>query len=124
MFRLSLYKYQTYLSEKKQKEYGFFVSETQKKSLESTNSLYDAIFWARDRVNMPPKDANPTSITEELQNRVWKNFRLKVFPKKDLEILGCNLLLAVAAGSEAPPYMLVLEPKNPPKSEKYALVGK
>lgn len=124
IFRLSLYKYQTYLSEKKQREYGFFVSETHKKVLESKNVLYDAIFWARDRVNMPPKDANPENITQELRNRTWKNFRLKIFAKKDLETLGCNLLLAVAAGSEAPPYMLVLEPKNPPKSEKYALVGK
>lgn len=123
-FRLSLYKYQTYLSEKKQREYGFFTSEAHKKSLESKSTLYDAIFWARDRVNMPPKDANPENITQELQNRTWKNFDLKVFAKKDLESLGCNLLLAVSAGSEAPPYMLVLEPKNPPKSEKYALVWK
>lgn len=32
--------------------------------------------------------------------------------------------MAVGAGSDYHPYMVVLTPKNPPKTEKYALIGK
>jgi leucyl aminopeptidase len=45
----------------------------------------------------------------------WKQFDVDIYDKKELEKLGCNLLLAVSAGSDVPPYMVVIKPKNPPK---------
>ena len=66
-------------------------------------------------INMPPQDANPIGMVESIQAYPWKHFDIEIFDKKKLETLGCNLLLAVGAGSNFPPYMVVLTPKNPPK---------
>lgn len=122
---LASYRYQEYLSEKKEYAFWFFLTDTQKiKKIQEKAPLYEAIYWARDLINMPPRDANPLSIVEEVSKKEWKNFTVRVFDQQELKKLGCNLLLAVGAGSDIPPYMLVLEPKDPPKTEKYALVGK
>ena len=64
---------------------------------------------------MPPKDANPAGIVAAIQAYNWKQFDVEIYDKKELEKLGCNLLLAVSAGSDVPPYMVVIKPKNPPK---------
>jgi leucyl aminopeptidase len=64
-------------------------------------------------INMPPKDANPQGIVDAIRAYPWKQFSVEVFDKTQLEKLGCNLLLAVSAGSDMPPYMVVLRPKTP-----------
>jgi leucyl aminopeptidase len=86
--------------------------------------LLDAIVWARDLINMPPQDANPVGIVNIIQEHTWKHFNVAIFDKNSLEKFGCNLLLAVGAGSDFPPYMVILTPKNPPKTPKYGLIGK
>jgi leucyl aminopeptidase len=55
-------------------------------------------------INMPPKDANPQGIVDAIRAYPWKQFSVEVFD---------NLLLAVSAGSDMPPYMVVLRPKTP-----------
>lgn len=109
---LSTYSYQKYLSKSKEKQYGFFVSEKEKDELIESSKLYEAIYWARDLINTPPRDSNPEKIVEIILKHEWKHFTAKVFDKKSLEKLGCDLLLAVGAGSDFPPAMLVLEPKK------------
>lgn len=122
---LTNYKYQTYLSKKKEISLSLLVSSDDMRGvLETKKPLYDAIFWARDMINMPPRDMNPERMVQEILGEKWNHFEVQVFDKRELEKLGCNLLLAVGAGSAKPPYMVVLKPKNPPKTEKYALVGK
>lgn len=121
---LSTYHYQTYLSKKKDYQYALMVDIDDITLLEAKTPLYDAIYWARDMINMPPRDMNPEGMVREIQAKKWNHFDVEVFNKAELEKLGCNLLLAVGAGSARPPYMVVLKPKNPPKTEKYALVGK
>jgi leucyl aminopeptidase len=51
-------------------------------------------------------------MVREILTKQWNHFNVEVFDKKELEKLGCNLLLAVGAGSAKPPYMVVLTPKN------------
>lgn len=121
---LSTYHYQTYLSKKKDYQYALMVDAVDVATLEAKTPLYDAIYWARDMINMPPRDMNPEGMVREIQTKSWNHFNVEIFDKAALEKLGCNLLLAVGAGSAHPPYMVVLTPKNPPKTEKYALVGK
>lgn len=121
---LSTYHYQTYLSKKKDYQYALMVDVADVVTLETKTPLYDAIYWARDMINMPPRDMNPEGMVREIQAKSWNHFSIEIFDKLALEKLGCNLLLAVGAGSAHPPYMVVLTPKNPPKTEKYALVGK
>ncbi len=121
---LSTYHYQKYLSKKKDYQYALLVDVAGISALEAKTPLYDAIYWARDMINMPPKDMNPEGMVRDILNKSWNHFNVEVFDKARLESLGCNLLVAVGAGSAKPPYMVVLTPKNPPKTEKYALIGK
>ena len=121
---LAPYRYQKYLSQKKKYEFWFFVEEKYISLLEKNIPLYEAITWSRDIINLPPHDSVPHMIVEEILSKSWKNFVVRIFDKKKLEELECNLLLAVWAGSIHEPYMIVLEPKNPPQTEKFGLIGK
>ena len=120
---LGTYAYQKYLSKKKKKDIALFVQDQKMiEELQKNESLYESIFWARDLINMPPNDATPHSIVRDITDKKWNHFDVHVFDKKSLQDLGCNLLLAVGAGSANHPYMVILTPKNPPKTEKFALV--
>lgn len=122
--RLATYRYQNYLSKKKKYEFELVLSAKEQKEIEAKMPLYDAIIEARDLINMPAHDANPESLVKHTLAHKWKHFDVHVFDEKELEKLGCNLILAVGAGSKKPPYMMVLTPKKAPKGEKYALIGK
>jgi leucyl aminopeptidase len=121
---LSTYSYQKYLSKSKEKQYWFFVLEEEKNEFIEWSKLYEAIYWARDLINTPPRDSNPEKIVEIIEKHNWKNFTPKVFDKKSLEKLWCELLLAVWAGSDFPPAMLILEPKKKNEWDTYAFIGK
>lgn len=122
--RLATYRYQDYLTKKKEYTFAIQVDVDQKDEIASKAPLYDAIISARDIINMPPQDATPTKITQDILQKKWNHFTVEVLEKNELEKHGCNLLLAVGAGSIHPPSMVILRPKNPPKTEKYALIGK
>lgn len=121
---LSTYHYQAYLTQKKDYTYALKVDSTDVVELSKKTPLYEAIYWARDVINMPPHDMNPQAMVHEVLKKTWNHFDIEVFDKTDLEKLWCNLLLAVWAWSDNPPFMVVLKPKNPPTTEKYAIIGK
>lgn len=121
---LSTYHYQDYLSKKKEYQYALMVDVQNMQLIESKKALYDAIFWARDMINMPPKDMYPEAMIKNILSKKWNHFDVDIFDKSELEKIGCNLLLAVGAWSSRSPYMAILKPKNPPKTERYALIGK
>lgn len=110
---LATYSYDTYLSKPSTIRHTLLISEQNRANIETKIQLLNAILWARDMINMPPKDANPIGIVTAIQSYPWKQFDVEVFDKAQLEKLGCNLLLAVSAGSDMPPYMVVLRPKVP-----------
>jgi leucyl aminopeptidase len=122
--RLATYSYDAYLSKPKHKKHSIVIPSADMTAVQDRTNLLDAIIWARDLINMPPQDANPVGIVDIIQAHTWRHFNVAVFDKKALENIGCNLLLAVGAGSDFPPYMVVLTPKNPPKTEKYGFIGK
>ena len=121
---LCSYKFEKYLSKKDTKKHTISISPENMSFIQEKSNLLEAVFWARDMINMPPQDANPEKLVQEILSHTWKHFDVEVFDKVKLEKLGCNLLLAVGAGSNFPPYMIILKPKNPPKWEKYGLIGK
>ena len=86
--------------------------------------LLGAIIRARDIINLPPTDSNPANLVAYIRSFDWKHFSLKILDAADLKKLGCNLLLAVGAGSDYPPYMVVLERIIDKKLDTYALIGK
>lgn len=110
---LATYSYDTYLSKPSTIRHSLLISEDNMEHVESKIQLLNAILWARDMINMPAKDANPIGIVTAIQAYPWKQFNVEVFDKAELQKLGCNLLLAVSAGSDIPPYMVVIRPKSP-----------
>lgn len=86
--------------------------------------LLESIITARNLVNTPSYDLYPATFVDRFRQRKWKHFDVHVFWESELKEMGCNLILAVGAGTEKESYMVVLTPKKSPKTEKYALVGK
>ncbi len=121
---LASYHYQKYLTKKKEHSHSILLTHDSLKKIKERVPLYEAIFEARDIINEPPSSSYPEIFVEHINSHKWKHFDLHIFGEKELKKLGCNLLLAVGAGSDFPPYMVVLTPKKKIAGEKYALIGK
>lgn len=121
---LSTYSYDRFLSKKDEKHYSIYVTGDEKKSIEASTPLLEAIIRARDIINQPPTDTRPEAFVGYISAFKWKNFKLRIIDAKELQKLGCNLLLAVGSGSDYPPYMVILERIVDKKAETYALIGK
>jgi leucyl aminopeptidase len=121
---LSTYSYDVFLSKKDEKLYEFYIAETERKYIESSIPLLTAINRARDIINLPPTDTRPEAFVSYIQSFPWKRFTLRVIDAASLRKLGCNLLLAVGAWSDYPPYMVILERITDKKLDTYALIGK
>ncbi len=86
---------------------------------ESTN-------FARSLINIPAVDMTPKRLAEEAR-RIAKQpgLSIKVLGKRELERLGMGLYLAVAKGSEQPPYFVHLTYKPSSKAKKkIVIIGK
>jgi len=80
---------------------------------------------AREWVSIPPNDKRPARFTKLIVKQAKKeNLNITVMKEKELKRQKCGAILAVAAGSQSKPRMLVLshEPKNAEKT--VALIGK
>jgi leucyl aminopeptidase len=121
---LATYSYERFLTKKTKKSYSCYVPLSEKKSIENQIPLLEAIVRARDIINQPPTDTHPEAFIEYIKSFQWRHFSLRVLDVKELKKLGCNLLLAVGAGSEYPPYMVILERIIDKKLDTYALIGK
>ncbi len=124
IFVLATYSYDVFLSKKEEKIYEILVPESEKKSLEARLPLLTAITRARDIINLPPTDTRPEEFVSYIQQFSWKRFTLRVIDAAALKQIGCNLLLAVGAGSDYPPYMVILERIHDKSLDTYALIGK
>ncbi len=121
---LSTYVYEVFLTEKKEAHYECYIPESEKKSIEAHIPLLTAITRARDIINLPPTDTRPEAFVGYIEKFPWKNFKLRVMNAKELSQLWCNLLLAVGAWSDYPPYMVILERIQDRELDTYALIGK
>jgi len=89
-------------------------------------ALAHGISLARDLGNLPGNVCTPAYLAEQAR-QLAKHYRLKiqVLERADMEKLGMNTLLSVAAGSSQPPKLIVLEYRAGAKSQKpVVLVGK
>lgn len=84
----------------------------------------NAVYLARDLINYPPSDKAPSQFADFIDELDFKTTKVKILRKKDLEKLGCNLLLAVGAGSDNSPVMVTFERITDKKLPTVALVGK
>jgi len=89
-------------------------------------ALYaEAVCWTRDLVNEGPSDQSPESLTKNAKKHISDGVTLKIISEKEAKKLGMGSYLAVARGSDVPPYFLhfTYKPKGKAK-KKIALVGK
>ncbi|MCL4218360.1 MAG: hypothetical protein KJ052_15340, partial [Candidatus Hydrogenedentes bacterium] len=81
--------------------------------------------WARDLANCPPNTMTPMRLAKAAQKLAQSHGCLcKIHKPADMKKLGMEALLAVAAGSEAPPRLIVLERRYTDGAPVVALVGK
>lgn len=89
-------------------------------------ALASGINFARDLGNLPGNVCTPAFLAEEARKLARTHrLKLKVLERKDMQKLGMNTLLSVAAGSSQPPKLIVLEyMAGPNNSKPVVLVGK
>ncbi len=129
-FGLGAYCFDIYKTDKKPlcpQEVVFFSSSEEKdnQAFKPLFALMDGIYEARDLINEPANMLSPADFVEAVQSMKMKNVSLTVLDKTQMEKLGMNLLVNVAAGAKNEPYLLVAEYMNGKKNEKpIVLVGK
>ncbi|ATG97782.1 M17 family metallopeptidase [Mesoplasma lactucae] len=82
--------------------------------------------YARDLQDTPPNIATSEWIAKTIEQdaKNFKNVKLKVLGIHEAEKLGMGLFLAVNAGSEIEPKVVVAEYNGAPEKQKTVLVGK
>ncbi len=88
--------------------------------------VVDAVVATRDWVNTPPGDLTPERFADEIVAAVKPvvGVKAKVFDEAQLAELGCGGILAVGAGSAAPPRLVELDYRPKDATVHLALVGK
>jgi len=104
-----------------QKDYAFVRDEVRK-----TKIITDAVCCARDLVSAPANEMTPTILAEQARVVAKReNVTCRVLEEGKMKALGMNALLGVAAGSDQPPKLIVLEYAGGKKGgAPIALVGK
>ncbi|WP_322908867.1 leucyl aminopeptidase family protein [Mycoplasmopsis felis] len=96
-------------------------------ALKEANVLSDAVNYARNLQILPPNICNSEYLAETVLKdlSVYKNLKISVLTKKEIQELGMGLLLSVNKGSMYEPRVVVIEYNgNPESSEKTVYVGK
>jgi leucyl aminopeptidase len=95
-------------------------------SIAHAAALSTGAMLARDLINTPPRDCAPRHLVAEAR-KIAKSGKLSctVLDRRALQKLGANALLAVAQGSEEPPFLIKMtyRPRGPAK-KVVALIGK
>lgn len=103
-------------------------------AVESAQVVVDAVTAARDWVNTPPADLTPPAFADAIAAAVrtankqlpsgGTKIKATVLDEERLAELGCGGLLAVGAGSSAPPRLVELTYRPKDAVAHVALVGK
>ncbi|MGZ9454016.1 M17 family metallopeptidase [Mycoplasma sp. AC157] len=116
---------------KKEEKNDLFVLVSDLKSLDSelkkTKILVESVNFARNLQATPPNICNSEWLAEKVKEQVsqFKNLKVTVLNKKEIEKLGMGLLLSVNKGSMYEPRLVAIEYNgNPDSEEKVAFVGK
>lgn len=124
-FVLTMYEFSLYKTKKENFDKIFFVEDVSSLAkLESKIPLYEAIYAARNLVNLPPNDFYPETFAQMITSRKWNHFEVEVFGNTELRELGCNLIRAVGQGSARDSIMIILKPKKEISGEKFGIIGK
>lgn len=96
------------------------------RAVERATVLSTSAMLARDLINTPPRDCTPRHLVAHAR-RIARSggLRCVVYDRRALAKLGANALLAVAQGSDEPPFLIKLTYRPRRAAKKViALVGK
>ncbi|MDA7845267.1 leucyl aminopeptidase [Rickettsiales bacterium] len=95
---------------------------------EEINNVVEATRYAKDLINMPPNDLNPSTYVDEVKNLFdgIENVNIKVLGVDDMKKLGMNMLLGVGMGSDIDSKVVLIEYKGDESDDSYKMsfVGK
>jgi len=97
-----------------------------KRAVDAAVRMSMGAMLARDLINTPPRDCTPRYLVAQ-SRAVARQGKLKieVFDRNKLKRLGANALLAVAQGSDEPPFLIKMTYRPRGKAKKVvSLVGK
>ena len=115
------------VDELKSKNITYFYHKKKKFQKNIEDYTYEATVQneIRSLINVPANILTSDVYAEHIKNNLSKDVKIKAYGKKQLQKMGCNLILGVNAGSKNPPIMLVLEYGKKTKENKtIALIGK
>ena len=95
-------------------------------SVERAKAIAQGVYLTRDLVNMPANISSPPFLAETAEKlaKDYKNVKVTVFERKDMEKLGMGAFLAVAQGSSVPPKFIVLEYNGSKEGNPVVIAGK
>lgn len=129
---LGQYRFTTYKKKSSQKEFELeAISLGADRSLDKSavavaHADAKATIMARDLINLPPNDCVPATLVAKAREIAKASkFQIDVFDRAALKKMGAGSLLAVAHGSEEPPYLIrMVKPGKKKTARKIAIVGK
>ncbi len=100
--------------------------ETLERAIENANGIAKGVYLTRDLVNLPPNVASPSYLAEVAERlaKEYKNVKVEIYDRKDMEKLGMGAFLAVAQGSASPPKFIVLEYRGKDSEKPIVIAGK
>ncbi len=124
---LTGYQFDQYLSKKKPRKFAVIheaMPDRLRAEIMDRMSLLSSIYLVRDMVNTPASLKYPRRLAEQMMKLPFRHTKVTLMDKKELEIKGFNLLLAVGAGSDKDSCVLVFERMIDKNLPTYALAGK
>lgn len=124
---LTTYTFDQFLSKKTQRKLAF-IFENQNDIIRSEIAerieLLSCIYLVRDMVNTPASLKYPRRLAEQIMKLPFRNTKVSLMEKKELETKGFHLLLGVGAGSDKDACVLVFERMIDKNLSTIALAGK
>lgn len=124
---LTTYSFEHFLTKKNPRKLSLIIenpSEAIREEIIDRIELLSCIYLARDMVNTPASLKYPRRLAEQIMKLPFRNTKVTLMEKKELETKGFNLLLGVGSGSDKDPCVLVFERIIDKSLPTLALAGK
>ncbi len=127
---LGCYKFDRYLSDKKEGEIRINLIggtlDERERTTKAANQVMEGVFLARELANEPASVINPVTFSFKITEIFSKlpHTTVEIFDAEKLEAMGMGGILAVGGGSAVPPRLAIIKYEHPEAIKSIALVGK
>lgn len=124
---LTTYAFEQFLSKKTPRKLALIVEnpgEAIQSDMADRVELLSCVYLVRDMVNTPASLKYPRKLADQIMKLPFRNTKVTLMEKKELETKGFGLLLGVSLGSDKDPCALVFERIIDKSLPTIALAGK